>query len=70
MRDKILAISNKLQLAKITEKEAKNHLLVLFGVLNPRELLVAYEEHMLRSTEGEHRLYWAEKTVDNYINNH
>ena len=43
MKEKILEISNKLNNNDITEKEAQEQLLFLFGVSNQRKkLLIAY----------------------------
>lgn len=51
----------------MAEYAAKN--CVITDVSKHRELLIAYELHMLADTEEEHRLYYAEKIVDKYISN-
>tara|TARA_R110002073_G_C9112449_1_gene549829 strand:- start:53 stop:316 length:264 start_codon:yes stop_codon:yes gene_type:complete len=52
---------------ELAESKVKN--LSLSGVSHQREQLIAYELHMLRSTEEKDRLYWAKKTVDKYLSN-
>ena len=58
----------KEQIAIQMQKYADQQL-ILSGVSHQREQLIAYELHMLRSTEEKDRLYWAKKSVDKYLSN-